>query len=291
MFDQILFPTDGSDGASVAFDHALDIAAAHDATVHVLFVADTTQISNTVIQGEILDALEEEGDQVVADAASRAADRGVDTYTEVMQGEPYRGIVSYADSHDIDLVVMPTHGRRGLKRFLIGSTTERVVRRAPVPVLTIKPDDDAVAEYPYRNVLVPTDGSDCADEALAVGADIANSAAATLHLLSVISVATLGLDVRSEIQLTALEERANGIVDDARETAASAGVDSVSTAVEHGASVHRTVLSYVDEHDVDLLVVGTHGRTGFNRYVLGSVAEYLIRTSPVPVLTVRESEE
>jgi nucleotide-binding universal stress UspA family protein len=290
MFDQILFPADGSDGAAAAFDHVLDIAAAHDATVHLLFAADSTQVSNTVIRGEIVDALEEEGEQTVDEAASRAAERGVDTFTAVMQGEPYSTIVSYADSHEIDLVVMPTHGRRGLKRFLIGSTTERVVRRASVPVLTIKPDDD-LPDHPYENVLVPTDGSDCAKQALSTGIDVANAEDAALHLLSVISIESLGLDVRSEIQLTALEERASNVVEDARALAADAGVDSVSTAVEQGGSIHRTILSYANEHGVDLVVAGTHGRTGFNRYVLGSVTEYLIRTSPVPVLTVRESVE
>jgi nucleotide-binding universal stress UspA family protein len=289
MYDQILFPTDGSDGAAMVFDHVLDIAAAHDATVHILFAADVTEVSTTVIRGELIDVLEEEGEEIVSEAASRAAKRDVDTFTEVRQGEPDNAVVGYADTHDIDLVVMPTHGRRGLKRFLLGSTTERVVRRAEVPVLTIKPDDE-VPEYPYRNVLVPTDGSDCANQALSVGIDVANAEGAPLHLLSVISIESLGLDVRSEMQLTALEERASGVVEDASDIADDSGVDSVSTAVEQGGSVHRTILSYVDDHDIDLIVAGTHGRTGLNRYVLGSVTEYLIRTSPVPVLTVREEQ-
>ncbi|WP_135823799.1 universal stress protein [Halorussus ruber] len=291
MYEQLLFPTDGSDGASLALDHVLDIATSHDATVHVLNVADTTQDSLTQIQGEIIDVLEQEGEEIVQDAATRVQDRGVDVVTEVLQGEPYRTILNYADSHDIDLVVMPTHGRRGLERFLLGSTTERVVRRAETPVLTIRPDDETRITYPYRNVLVGTDGSDCADQALDVGVDVANADEAALHLLSVIALPSLGADVRLDLQMEALEEGAHTLLDDAAEVAADAGVEEVSTAVEHGPSIHQVILSYIEEHDIDIVVVGTQGRTGFDRYVLGSVSEYLVRTSPIPVLTVRASEQ
>lgn len=290
MFDQILFPTDGGEGATVALDHVLDIATAHDSTVHLVNVVDTTRMSTTRIQGEVIDTLEEEGEQIVREAADRAEQQGVDTVTEIIQGEPYSTIVGYADSREIDLIAMPTHGRRGLERFLLGSTTERVVRRANTPVLTVQPDDEVEIEYPYQNVLVPTDGSDCANQALAMGVDVATTEGAALHLLSVIVITALGVDVRSDIKQTALEESANELMADAEEFAADAGVGSVSGTVEYGSSIHRAILSYVDDHDVDLVVVGTHGRTGFDRYVLGSVTEYLVRTSPVPVLTVREPE-
>lgn len=288
MYDEILFPTDGGDGAAVAFDHVLDIAATYDATVHILFVADTTLMSTTRIQGEIIDTLEQEGKDIVTETAASAEQRDVSTVTEVSQGEPYSTIVEYADSRGIDLIVMPTHGRQGLGRFLLGSTTERVVRQANVPVLTIQPDEDRTIEYPYQNVLVPTDGSECANQALALGTDVATAHGAALHLFSVVSVTSLGVDVRSEVRTTALEQKANDLVEDAKKFATNAGVDSVSTTVGYGVSIHRAILSYLDDHDIDLVVVGTHGRTGFDRYLLGSVTEYLIRTASIPVLTVRE---
>jgi len=286
MLDKLLFPTDGSDGAAAVFDHALDVAEAHDATVHVLNVADTTRESVTQVRGRIVDALERAGAEVVREAATRGRDRDVPTVTEVLQGEPYRTIVDYAETYDIDLVIMPTHGRRGLRRFLLGSTTERVVRRSEVPVLTVRPDDDVTVRYPYRTVLVPTDGSDPAHAALDVGLDVADAAGAAVHLLSVVDVTSLGVDVRADIQADALEESANELVDAAAERANAAGIDP-TTAVEFGGSIPRVIRSYVADHDVDLVVVGTHGRTGFDRYVLGSVAESLVRTAPVPVLTAR----
>ena len=286
MFDDLLFPTDGSDAAAAAFEHVLGIAAEHGSTVHVLNVADTNRDSVTRLQGDVVDVLETEGERVAREVADRADERGVDTVVEVVQGSPYRAIVDYADSRDVDLVVMPTHGRGGLERLLLGSTTERVVRRSDVPVLTLRSDGGA-PEYPDRNVLVPTDGSDCAGEALEMGVDVANATGAALHVLSVVDTASLGVDVRTDIQTGEFEESAAAVVEEATALAAEAGVDPVSGAVESGSSVHRMIRSYVEEHDVDLVVLGTHGRTGLDRYVLGSVAEKLVRTSPVPVLTVR----
>jgi nucleotide-binding universal stress UspA family protein len=288
MFEHILFPTDGSEGATVAFDHVLDIASAHGAEVHVINVADTTQMSTTRIRGEVIDALEEEGEELIEETTDRATRRGVTTVSEVVRGEPYTTIVEYADTYEIDVIVMPTHGRRGLERFLLGSTTERVVRRANVPVLTIQPDVDGKIGYPYQNVLVPTDGSDCANQALALGVDVTNDEVATLHLLSIIAIASLGVDMRPDLQREFLEERARDLIQEARTFAEEAGIETVSGAIEYGPSIHQTILTYVDDHDIDIVVVGTHGRTGFDRYLLGSVTEYLIRTSPVPVLTVRE---
>jgi nucleotide-binding universal stress UspA family protein len=289
MFEQILLPTDGSDGAAFAFDHVLDLATRHDATVHVLNVADTTG-GILQIRDDDADALEREGERIVGEAADRAGRRGVDAVTEVLRGEPYREIVDYAETRGVDLVVMPTHGRRGLERFLLGSTSERVVRLADVPVLTIRPDDDVRVTYPYRDVLVPTDGSDCANQALAIGVDVADAEGAALHLLSAIAITALGVDVRTDIQMEMLEESAHELLEEAATFADDAGVDPAAQAVEYGPSIHRAILTYIDEHDVDLVVVGTHGRTGFDRYVLGSVTEYLVRTAPIPVLTVPAPE-
>lgn len=134
-----------------------------------------------------------------------------------------------------------------------------------------------------------TDESDCAREALTVGVEIADTENAALHLLSVITTASLGVDVRSDIQVTTLEENAKTILEGAALFAEDAGVDPVAETVEAGPSIHQAICAYIEEQDIDLVVIGTHGRTGFDRYLLGSVTEHLIRTSAIPVLTVRES--
>ncbi len=286
MFDQLLFPTDGSEGADAALDHVLDIATTHGATVHILTVAAGGSPTGT--GADAVDEAEQKWKDIVSGAADRARERGVATVTDVVNGEPYREIVDYANANDVDLIVMPTHGRRGIERFLLGSVTERVVRRADVPVLTLRPGADSRTEHPYRNVLVPTDGSSCAEHALGMGIDVASAEDATLHLLSVVETAALGADIRSEIQVDSLEARAERVVASAAETAADAGLDTSTTAVEFGSSVTKAIRGYVDDHDIDLVIVGTHGRTGFDRYVLGSVTEQLVRTAGVPVLSVRE---
>lgn len=287
MYDRILFPYDGSDGADRVFEFVLDVAAAQEATVHVLNVADTNVESLTVTQEGLIDVLEREGNRLVDEAAKRGRDRGVDVVEEVVQGDPYSTIVEYANRHEVDVVVMPTHGRRGLDRLLLGSVTERVVRRSDVPVLTVRPDVEAA--YPFEDVLVATDGSDCAAVAVDRAVALALDSGAHLHAISTVEVAALGVDAYSGLELGVLEERADEALDSVTAAATRAGMDEadVTTAAEYG-GVHGRIASYVEEHGVDLVVVGTHGRTGFDRYLLGSVAEKLVRTSPVPVLTVRE---
>jgi nucleotide-binding universal stress UspA family protein len=291
MFDDVLFPTDGSDGAKAAFNHVLDLADGHDATVHVLNVADTTQDSVVRMQGDVVDVLEREGNEFVEEAAERARARGLETVTEVRQGTPADTILGYARTRDVDLVTMPVHGQGGIERFLVGSTTDRVVRGSEIPVLTIRPTAGTSIEYPYSDVLVPTDGSGCAAAAIDLGSDLAVAEGAAVHFLCVVQDTGLGVDFQSSDLAGKLDGRAAGIVEEAARSATEAGVDTVHQAVEHGSAIADGILSYVENDGIDLVVVGTHGRTGIDRYVLGSVAEKLVRSAPVPVLTVRHPTE
>ena len=138
MYDEILFPTDGSDGAETALDHALDLAETYDATVHVLFVLDTDYLGRGAAEATPGDSLRAMGEQAVDETVERVTGRGVDAVGTVREGEPYREIVEYAADLEDGLIVMGTHGRRGLDRFLLGSVTEKVVRLSPVPVLTVR---------------------------------------------------------------------------------------------------------------------------------------------------------
>ena len=282
MFDRILFPTDGGDGADAAFDHVLDVAADHEATVHLLNVADTTHDSVTRVGRTVIDVLESEGERVVESAAERAAERGVDTETAVLQGGVSETITTYASENAVDVIAIPTRGRTGLDRLLLGSTTERVVRRSSVPVLSVQPDGGRMP-YPYRNILVPTDGSECAGEALDRAVTLAARNGATVHVLSVVDLGGLGIEAYSGIET--LVETAEETVAEAAAVAEAASVEAVEH-VEAGSSPARVIRAYLADHDVDLVAMGTRGRTGVERYLLGSVAERTVRTAPVPVLTV-----
>lgn len=139
MYDRILVPTDGSPAAEAAIEHAVDIAAKYDATIHALFVVDSGAYSTLEAGAEIvLEALETEGERAVERVAKIAADAGLDCETSVATGTAYRTIRDYIEEQEVDLVVMGTHGRRGIDRYLLGSVTERVVRTSDVPVLTVR---------------------------------------------------------------------------------------------------------------------------------------------------------
>ncbi|MFC6977208.1 universal stress protein [Halomicroarcula sp. GCM10025709] len=163
MYETILFPTDGSDGADAALEHAVDHARQYDATLHVLFVADTDAVHSGMVgeehdgvaQSEMVgeeheqeqpsglvneeheDAVTAHAEQVVSDTAD-AIDDDVAVETAVWSGNPFKRILDYSDESDADLIVMGTHGRTGVDRYLLGSVTEKVVRAADAPVLTVR---------------------------------------------------------------------------------------------------------------------------------------------------------
>lgn len=149
MYETILVPTDGSEAAERAAAEAVALAAHHGATVHALYVIDVTAIAWATAEdtdlgadvGNLREAFERDGARATAAVADLAADRGVEAVTTVEEGVPFRAILEYADEHGVDLVVMGTRGRRGLD-VVFGSTTERVVRRAHVPVLTVRYEPD-----------------------------------------------------------------------------------------------------------------------------------------------------
>ncbi|ELZ92922.1 stress response protein [Haloferax mucosum ATCC BAA-1512] len=139
MYETILVPLDGSAPSDAAFDRALDLAVSMDATLHLLYVVDERILHATQLDaGGLVRGYEEEGDEIVTAAADEAGKAGLEVVTAVEHGTPHREIRRYIETADIDLVVMGTHGRRGLERYLIGSVTERVLRLSDAPVLTIR---------------------------------------------------------------------------------------------------------------------------------------------------------
>lgn len=142
MFDRILIPTDGSDPIKPAVEMALDLADAHDAALHVLYIVDQPTTVSGMGEGfsgldDLLDALEERGQQATKAVVEQAHERDIKTTAAVRRGDPHDDILGYAQDHDIDVIVMATHGRTGVKRALLGSVTETVVRHSEIPVLTV----------------------------------------------------------------------------------------------------------------------------------------------------------
>lgn len=290
MYDQILVPTDGDGPAKVALEYGAKLAARLGATVHVLHVTEAP-----LEEGET-DALDGTGDrertgEAIPDRAGEwVRAEGVTVVDAVRSGDPLEEIPDYAREEGIDAIVMGTHGRTGIERFVLGSVTEHVVRTAAIPVLVVRGDDDVRTHLPDETVVVPIDDSEHAEVALEEGIEVATRFDATLHVLSVVDVSPTGLEPQVDLQVNRLEEGAQRVVDDAAERATARGVDVVSS-MSFG-SIHREITSYAVDNDADLLVMGTHGRSGLDRYLLGSVTERVLRTAPAPVLTVqaRDSE-
>lgn len=143
MYDEILVPTDGSEAVETAIEHAFDLAATYDATIHALYVVDDTYGGAGLMGVDAQDTVSElrtMGEEEVDTIATRGEDRGLTVETAVNEGLPHEGILDYADDNGIDLLVMSSRGRSGVSRFVFGSVTERVVRLSDRPVLVVSRD-------------------------------------------------------------------------------------------------------------------------------------------------------
>lgn len=160
MYDEILLPSDGSPAAAAALDHALDLAERCGARLHALYVVDQSAIDGLRSGSELVAAaLEREGTETVERVERAATDRGVDVATAVLAGTPVETILDYVADEGIELVVMGTHGRTGVDRYLLGSVTERVVRGSDVSVLVIREAEDA-AETDAEPETTPSETAD-----------------------------------------------------------------------------------------------------------------------------------
>lgn len=287
MYGDILIPTDGSDEIVGAIEHGVALADRYEATVHALSVVDPGAAEDLITDASlwepVYESRTEAAHRATAEVKEHAADHGVSVVESVRDGDPTREIVAYADEH-ADLITMGTHGRTGLSRYLVGSVTTSVVQSASVPVLSTHLSNPPQT-MEYSDILIATDGTDGSADAAEHAIMLSYQHEATLHALYVVD-SKLGTDTPVQNVLEQDGERAVSEVTAAAEANGVTTVEQIVTGVPS-----KEINAAVDEHDAELLVVGTHGRTGLDRLVLGSVAERLIRTADVPVLTVRATDE
>lgn len=140
MYDAVLLPTDGSPAMARAIENAIYHAEQAGATLHVLYVVDLRAyvMLPDGPQAQVIDLLEEDGQTAVEVVRRVAEERGLEAVTAIERGVPQERIIGYADEHDIDLIVMGTHGRTGEEKQMLGSVAEEVIRYADVPVLTVR---------------------------------------------------------------------------------------------------------------------------------------------------------
>jgi nucleotide-binding universal stress UspA family protein len=293
--DNILVARDFSAVSDRALRYGLVLAAHTGATLHVLHAevlhsADRPENRPSPMQG--IDALRTELHE--RGAASAEALDAV-SVVEVVRRDvtPAPALLSYAAEEDIDLIAMGTHGRRGPSRILLGSVAEEVVRRAEQPVLTIRGKDEedrSVAAETVRRILVPVDFSDYSREALRTAHEWAALYDAELHLLHVVvddlhpAFYVGGVKSIYDAQPNLDEKVHDKLGRFATDVLGS--TDGIETHVDTG-SPASAIAAFATEHDLDLVTLSTHGRTGLERFFLGSVTEKVVRHVSCPVLTVK----
>lgn len=293
QIDRVLFPTDFSEGSKRAFPQAAFFADWHDAELHILNVTGRHRHDYEDHKDNFPLSIETLTDWLRRPSKSVTGTKWPDLHTlpieqkQVESAAPAEQILSYAEDADIDLVVMGTHGRRGVDRMLFGSVTEEVVRNAPCPTLTIRADADVPPHQAVRRVLVPTDFSDASDTAVSHAKEIALTYGAEIDLLHVVEEplypTSYGIDSVAFPTQEVVERVEKQLADVAREEIGYEHV-MVEATVGHPSS---EILDFVGEKGIDLIVIATHGRSGLDRALLGSVTERVLRRSPVPVFVVK----
>lgn len=304
-FRRILAPTDFSDCADAALNHALTLADRFDAQLTLVHVIHELDAGEYGLDAEW--SSHRLGDEVEAEVRERlretTADTGsIDIQTEIVHRlnlDVAAAIEEFVADHGIDLVVMGTHGRTGLGRLMLGSVAHRVTRRASCPVLTVRDGSETGGvngPVDYSEMLAPIDFSEHSRAALRLAKVVAARYEARLHLLFVaerrvlptfsdtglpgVSVVEMDPDIvaNAEAALEALNENVGG-------------PEVESTYHVTKGEVAQDIVDYAEEQAVDLLTMATRGLAGFSRFLLGSNTDRVVRVAPSPVLTVPAQPE
>lgn len=291
--NRVLFPTDFSDGSKQALPQAAYLSDWHDAELHVLNVTGRHRHDHEEAKAHFPLSTDTLTDWLQQSASGTDDGPWPDFETlslhqhQIEAATPAETIVSYAEAEDIDLVAMGTHGRRGVNRMLFGSVTEEVVRKTPCPTLTVRTGADVAPGRAVRRILVPIDFSDASDTAVQHAKEIALTYGAEIDLLHVVEEPfyppTYDVPASHFPTQEVVDSAETQLGDMARD---EIGYEHVMVEATSGRP-YRTILDYIDENDVDLTVIATHGRTGMDRLLLGSVAERVLRQSPEPVFVVK----
>jgi nucleotide-binding universal stress UspA family protein len=299
----ILCPTDFSDASRHALDHAVAIAKWYSARIIVLHAHHPVSAAVTALVaaggGGIVDdsdAIADEGRQLATAIASMQMDElarpcDVELETKVLSGAPEDTIVSCAAAEPVDLIVIGTHGAGGFEHLVLGSVTEKVLRRAKCPVLTVPPRAHATSRLPFKRILCPTDFSSSAHAGLRLAFSFAQEGDAALTLLHVIDepdenelFVARTYDVhrhRALHEQQALSHLGTLVPDSVREWS------SPKLRVAHG-KPHEQILAVAAEERPDLIVVGVQGRKPLDLMLFGSTTNQVVRRATCPVLTVRQ---
>ena len=292
---RILCPVDFSDDSRHAIDHAVVIARWYGASITALHVYDPLflPVPGVVTMAGASLPGEDEITRIrqLATAWFRpAVDAGIAVDVRIELGPASPQILACAGSLAADLIVLGTHGATGFDHLVLGSVTEKVLRKATCPVLTVPPRASAKSTLPFKRLLCPVDFSDSSIASLQMAFSLAEEGDAELTILHVVDwpFDDDGMAVRSVNPSVYQHERELAMI--ARlETLVP---DSVrvwcrpTTRLGHG-KPYREILGVAAEDGADLIVMGVHGRNALDLMLFGSTTNQVVRRATCPVLSVR----
>lgn len=299
---RILVPTDFSDCAQGALRQALTLAECYDAEVHLLHVVtlhqpeasgDAPSEERGAHQGEGATRYRERTEEVLQDVLADQQHSGVSVVTVVRKSMAIApALVAYVNEATIDLVVVGTHGRRGVKQWMLGSVAEEVMREAPCPVLLVRARKGKTVAAPVRRILVPVDFSVPSRQALAYAVDWAERFGAALQLMHVVEPLPFPVSLTGVLTIHDLvpdiTTRTRRHLRDLLDTVRTDGLEA-SVHVEEGYPAAAITRAAQDD-GVDLIVIASRGLAGLERLFVGSVTTRVVRAAPCPVLVVRDDE-
>jgi len=265
---KLMVTTDGSEYSESAVREAISLAKACSSHLIAISVVKTNAEVDSILP-QFIEKAEEETVKHLESVKDRAAKEGVNCTTIVSLGEePYEDIVRHASKNSVDMIIMGTHGRKAVKRLMMGSVTAMVIGHSSCNVLAVPLN----AKIDCRGILLATDGSRYSEAAAAEALEMARRCGSSL---SVISVASSEAEVAS----------AKDIVNKVAQAAEREGVKAALVAAT--GTPYEAIVETSRQNAADLIVIGSHGRTGLSRLLMGSVAERVIGLAEAAVLVVK----
>ncbi|HMK49702.1 MAG TPA: universal stress protein [Thermodesulfovibrionales bacterium] len=280
-YKKILVAFDGSEPGRNALREALKLAADDKSRIGVISVIPPYEGDLTAMwTNDMRASMRKQSENTLEEAAKIAHDQGIVVDTISDEGEIHERIVDLADTENFDLIVIGQKGTSVVERALVGSVAARVIGYSRQDVLVVP----ACAKLSWQNILVATDGSPYSEAAARRAIEIAKQHQSEFKALSVVDV-TIEFMLRAQEVYNHLVAKAKGIADSVKEKALAAGVKA--EAVVRDGEVYKVIIDVANETKSDIIIMGSLGKTGIKRLLMGSSAERVLGHSCFPVLIVK----
>jgi nucleotide-binding universal stress UspA family protein len=291
--EKILVPTDFSESSREALCYAGALAERYKSKVLLLHVMESDMMEPLrAVEGgqDLTTKLKTDREEYLENLMKLDEVAGIEVESRIVEGPPAYEIIEAAEDYGADLITIGTQGLTGPQRVFFGSVAERVVRTAPIPVLTVRCPEHGFVDCTIgrrhvtglKNILMPTDFSEASAYAARYATALAGEYGARLHLLHVVSISATGRDKES-LESEAILEAQKAIEKFMEDRLA--GLEVVRD-VKTG-TPFQEIVGEARKREADLIVTGTHGRTFLKYALLGSVASKVVRKAPCPVLSVK----